>query len=682
MNGNEFVTVDNVSIALEGERNLLEVIRKAHIDLPTFCYHSELSIYGACRLCMVDIEGKGIVASCSTIPENGMVVKTTTEEILEIRRINIEMLLASHATDCPTCPKNETCKLRSLASRLGVNEIRYKRVTKHAPLDTSSPAVVRDPGKCILCGDCVRFCEEIQNIGAIGFCGRGSAATVTPPFQKGLGSVECVNCGGCATVCPTGAITPRDETASVWKVLQNPQKTVIAQIAPAVRVALGEMFGLEAGEAVTGKIVTAMKQLGFKYVFDTAFAADLTVVEEANELIPIIKRGGPVFPLLTSCCPAWIKKAEYFDSDLHDHISSCRSPQQMFGSLARSWLGSKLHIESKDISVISIMPCTAKKFEAQRPEFSKDGIQDIDTVLTTQELGRMIKQAGLQLDELEPSSFDLPMGFATGAGMLFGASGGVSEAVVRYIAGELGMPDPVIAFSEHEGNKGIREATIQLNDLTVKIGVVQGLKNADIILSQIRNNTCPYNIVEIMACPGGCIGGAGQPIPLKTGIRERRAKGLRRIDAMIPAHRAQDNPFVTESYRQLLQEPGSRVARDLLHTSYFSRKREEEEGIELANQQASPDALRVSVCVGTACYLRGAHDLLQSILQQIELEGLQSSVKVQATFCMETCERGPSVTIGDHWLPSATLEKVMAEIHNYLKGGIAHDVAKCTAHHH
>jgi len=671
MNSTDSIIIDGLPVAIEGERNLLEVIRKAGIDIPTFCYHSELSIYGACRLCMVDIEGRGIVASCSTIPQNGMNVQTITEEIREIRKVNLELLLASHATDCPACSKNETCKLRSLAARLGVSDIRYKHISPKMPIDNSSPAVVRDPGKCIKCGDCVRFCEEVQDIGAIGFCGRGSNATVKPPFEKGLGHVECVNCGGCATVCPTGAITPKDETASVWKMLRDPQKTVVAQIAPAVRVALGEMFGMEPGEVVTGKIVAAMKRLGFKYVFDTAFAADLTVIEEATEVLPIIKRGGPVFPLITSCCPAWIKKAEYFDSDIHDHISSCRSPQQMFGSMVRSWFGPKISVDKKNMAVISIMPCTAKKFEAQRPEFSTDGVADVDVVLTTQELGRMIKEAGLSLAQLEPSSFDLPLGFGTGSGMLFGASGGVTEAVVRYCAGQMEVECPPVSFTSVNGNHGIREATIALGDTTIKVGVVQGLKNANIVLDQIRKSTCTYNIVEIMACPGGCVGGAGQPVPLHDDVCEKRSKGLRQIDAVLPAHKAQDNPFVAESYSKLLKEPGSKIARSLLHTTYFSRKRDEQDGIELGNKMLVPDALRVRVCVGTGCYLRGAHGLLQGILAKIEEKGLANQVNVQATFCMETCEVGPSVAIGDRWVRKATLDKVIETIDECLRDRMA-----------
>jgi NADH-quinone oxidoreductase subunit G len=671
------ITVDGMPVALNGERNLLEVIRKAHIDIPTFCYHSELSIYGACRLCMVDVEGRGLVASCAAIPEDGMVVHTTTDEIREIRRVNLEMLLANHDSDCPSCPKNETCKLRALAARLGVREIRYRNIAVKGKRDTTSPSLVRDPGKCILCGDCVRYCEEVQGIGAIGFCGRGSHSTVSPPFEKGLGNVECVNCGGCATVCPTGAITPADDTAPVWKLLRDPSVTVVAQLAPAVRVALGELFGIEPGEVVTGRIVAAMKRLGFSQVFDTGFAADLTVVEEAHELLPIVTRGGHNFPLLSSCCPAWVKKAEYFDSDLHDHISSCRSPQQMFGSLARVQLNPTLGPGMK-LAVISVMPCTAKKFEAARPEFAKDGVQDIDVVLTTQELAGMIREAGIQLEELEPASFDLPLGFATGGGLIFGTSGGVSEAVVRYLAAELKVPTPSVTFTEVDGNSGIREASVTLGEYTVSIAVVQGLKNADLVLDAIRRKTCSYDFVEIMACPGGCIGGAGQPVPQKQETRARRTAGLRQIDSVLPVHKAQDNPFVSDCYARLLKHPGSQEARNLLHTSYFSRKREEEDGIELGDQDRLSTALRVRVCVGTSCYLRGAHNLLQRILAGIEEQGLQGAVNVQATFCMETCELGPSVAIGNRWLRYATYEKVMEEINGTLEERKHHE-ARVTA---
>jgi NADH-quinone oxidoreductase subunit G len=661
------IVVDGVRVPLDGERNLLEVIRKAGIDIPTFCYHSELSIYGSCRLCMVDVEGMGIVASCSTLPKNGMVVRTMTEEIQKIRKVNLELLLASHDINCPACPKNETCKLRALAARLGVNEIRYKHIPVDLPKDNSSPSLQRDPAKCIKCGDCVRFCEEIQGIGAIGLCGRGSNVKVTPPFEKGLGNVECINCGGCATVCPTGAITPKDDTSDVWKLLRDNKRKVIAQIAPAVRVALGEMFGMEPGDIVTGKIVTAMKRLGFSYVFDTAFAADLTVMEEAAELLSIVKKGGPVFTLLTSCCPAWIKQAEYFDSDIHEHISSCRSPQQMFGAVARTWLTEKLSIDKNAMSVISIMPCTAKKFEAKRPEFNTDGIQDVDVVLTTQELGRMILESGIDLKNLEPSSFDLPMGFGTGAGMLFGASGGVTEAVIRYVAGQLGRECPALSFNEVDENPGIREATIDFGDARISACVVQGLKNADIIINQIRKKTCSYNIVEIMACPGGCVGGAGQPVPFQFNVKEKRRMGLRHIDSVLPTRAAQDNPFVAECYAKFLKEPGSKLAESLLHTSYISRKRDEQDGIDLGSRKKDEKALLVRVCVGTGCYLRGSHNLLQDLLAQIDKKGLVDNVNVQATFCMESCELGPSVAVGNTWVRKATVDHVMETIDKCLK---------------
>jgi NADH-quinone oxidoreductase subunit G len=528
------IKVDGAIVALEGEKNLLEVIRKANIDIPTFCYHSELSVYGACRLCIVDVQGRGLVASCSQPPESGMVVRTNTEEIREIRKVNLELLLASHDTECPSCPKNDTCKLRALAARVGVTEISYKHVPKTLPPDLSSQSLVRDPNKCILCGDCVRYCEEIQGIGAIGFTGRGSLAMVAPPFGKGLGEIECVNCGGCAKVCPTGAITPRDETKDVWAELDNPRKKVVAQIAPAVRVALGEMFDMPPGEIVTGKIVAAMQRMGFDMIFDTSFAADLTVVEEANEFLKR-KKEGKNLPILTSCCPAWVKKAEHFDADILQHLSTCKSPQQMFGSIARTKLAEQMGVAQEDLVIVSIMPCTAKKFEARRPEFTTDGIRDVSYVLTTQELGNMIKETGILFEALEPAALDLPFGFATGAGVIFGNSGGVSEAVLRYAAQKLGVTDHrALNFTQLRGTGDFREAELDVNGVKLRLAVVFGLKNTQKIVDQIKDGTSPYDIVEIMACQGGCIGGAGQPVTQNRDAKKLRTAGLFNADVALP----------------------------------------------------------------------------------------------------------------------------------------------------
>ena len=397
------LTLNGRTVAFADERNLLEVIRKAGIDLPTFCYHSELSVYGACRLCIVDIEGRGLHASCSVKPEPGLKVKTHTDELRDIRKINLELLLAGHNRECTTCGKSASCRLLELSRRLGVDTVRFKETRPAAPIDDSNPSLVRDPNKCILCGDCVRACSEIQGIGAIDFAHRGSGAAVLPAFGKELAEVECVFCGQCARVCPTGAILPKSEIAAVWKALHDPKKKVVAQVAPAVRVALGEAFGLPAGADVTGKIAAALKAAGFAAVYDTSFAADLTVIEEASEFLERKKKGEKL-PQFTSCCPAWVRCCEQYDPELLPNLSTCKSPQQMFGALAKRMLPQTLGVPAAEIVVVSIMPCTAKKSEARRPEFATDGRPDVDFVLTTQELARMIEEAGLDFRNLPPEA--------------------------------------------------------------------------------------------------------------------------------------------------------------------------------------------------------------------------------------------------------------------------------------
>ena len=434
MKNRNVLTIDNMEIPIEGERNLLEVIRKAKIDLPTFCYHSEMSIYGACRLCMVDVEGRGLQPSCSTLPQAGMVVKTNTAEILTMRKMIVELLLASHVGECPTCSKGASCQLQSLAQRMGVSTVRFNTKKDVKPIDTSSLSILRDPNKCVLCGDCVRMCNEIQQVGAIHFAFRGSETQVAPSFNKNLGEVECVNCGQCARVCPVGALVPKSNKDLVWRALQTEGKHVVVQVAPAVRVAIGEEFGFEPGTISTGKMVAALKRMGFKAVYDTSFTADLTIIEEANEFIDRYKKGEKI-PQFTSCCPGWVKYAEQYYSDYLPNVSSCRSPQQMFGSLCKKQLVEKDNIPADDIVMVSVMPCTAKKYEAAREEFGGKYGRDVDIVITTQELALMIKEMGLNFAQLEQASFDMPYGFKTGGGVIFGNSGGVTEAVIRYAGG-------------------------------------------------------------------------------------------------------------------------------------------------------------------------------------------------------------------------------------------------------
>lgn len=656
MTSDNFVTIDGRQIPIEGEPNLLEVCRKANIDIPTFCYHSDLSVYGACRLCIVDIEGRGIVTSCSTAPEPGMVLRTNTEEIREMRKIAVELLLANHDQSCPTCARSSTCKLQGLARRLGIQEVRFKRTAKEAPIDRSSPSLVRDPNKCVLCGDCVRMCSEIQGIGAIDFANRGSQVTVGPAFGKELSGVECVYCGQCAAVCPTGAITPKSDVDDVWKVLEDPTKIVVAQIAPAVRVALGECFGLDPGVVTIGQIVAGLRAMGFDRVYDTCFAADLTVIEEGTEFLKRFVRGERM-PQFTSCCPGWVKFAEQYCPDMLPNLSSCRSPQQMFGSLAKDVLPAEFGCEAKDLVVVSIMPCTAKKFEATRPEFEKDSVRDVDFVLTTQELAQMIEGAGLQFGKLQPESLDLPMGFKTGAGVIFGNSGGVSEAVLRYAAEQVsGVKIEAPNFEMVRGTDGVREATINIAGHELRLAIVHGLGNARKLVERIRSGECEYHLVEVMACPGGCIGGAGQPIATDADVKARRTEGLYMADKMLQLHKSQENPYVAKAYETTLGEVGGEKAHSLLHTHYHSRKRIADEDIPFVTGEDLPK-VRVRVCVGTSCFVRGSQELLKRLIGYIEENGLTDRVDVGATFCLERCNRGPSVAIGEEVFERCSFEQ-------------------------
>jgi len=665
MNNGDFVNVDGRDIRIEGERNLLELIRKAHIELPTFCYHSDLSVYDACRLCIVDIDGMGVVTSCSTRPRAGMVVRTNTAQLRQMRKMYLELLLANHHQGCATCAKSDSCKLQELAVRMGVTEVRFQTKLNVKALDTSNPSLVRDPNKCILCGDCVRACAEIQGIGAIDFAYRGAATTVVPAFGKKLSDVSCVYCGFCASVCPTGAITPRPQIDRVWQALSDESKTVVVQIAPAVRVALGEMSGLEADVVTTGKMVAALKMLGFDKVFDTSFAADLTVLEETTEFLKRKARGERL-PQFTSCCPAWVKYAEQFCPELLANLSTCRSPQQMFGSLAKATLPAMLGIDRNNLFVVSIMPCTAKKFEAQRPEFEVGGQPDVDAVLTTQEFGKMIKQAGIQFNQLTPESLDLPLGFKTGAGVIFGTTGGISEAVLRYAHEKLtGVKLDSADFTEVRGPEGVRIRKLTLGEVELKLAIVHGLKNARAIAEEVRMGKADYDFVEVMACPGGCIAGAGQPVSFERDTRQRRTQGLYDADKTLQLHASQENPYLARCYDGTLEGIGGHRAHELLHTGYSSRKRVMDEGFSVLDPSASR-ALEINVCVGTGCYLRGSQRLLQQLVNYIRQQQLERTVDVRATFCFEACDKGPNVKIGDVVMHRCTFEMVRAELDKQL----------------
>ncbi len=560
------ITIDNTVYQIENDKNLLEAIRSAGIDLPTFCYNPELSVYGACRMCMVEVEGRGLVPACSTAVSDGMVVKTNTRQIRNMRKMIVELMLAHHDQNCTTCPKSGSCKLQKLAHDLGVSKVRFKQLECDMTIDTSSASVVRDSSKCILCGDCVRVCREVQGIGVLEFSKRGSDAKVVSGINQPMANTDCVNCGQCIKACPVGALYPKSEIDEVWDAIYDEEKTVVVQMAPAVRVALGENFGFKAGDLQVGQMVAALRGLGFDYVYDTSFAADLTVIEEGNEFIERFTKGDRM-PQFTSCCPAWVKYAEQFYPDMIPNLSSCKSPQQMFGSLCKDQLTKTLNIPREKLVVVSIMPCTAKKFEAKRPELAVDGNPDVDVVITTQELAQMIRERGIDYANLAPSAFDMPFGFKTGAAVIFGTTGGVSEAVLRYAAYALngGVIPEVKELRESDG---IRTVEVPLGDIKLRLAIVSGLANTKRLIEKIRAGEEQYDLVEVMACCGGCVNGGGQPITEEKADVAARAKGLYEDDASLEFKSAEENPYLKEMYENGLTHE---LAHELLHTTYTDR---------------------------------------------------------------------------------------------------------------
>ncbi|MCG8571432.1 MAG: [FeFe] hydrogenase, group A [Spirochaetes bacterium] len=657
-NKDQYIIIDEKKVKIENERNLLELIRKVNIDIPTFCYHSDLSIYGACRLCIVEIAGRGILGACSTQPEPGMVVKTNTKELREIRKMTIELLLVSDGHNCPTCPKSGTCKLQDLAKRFGITEIRFHQTGKSYELDHSSQSLTRDPNKCILCGDCVRYCDEIQGVGAIDFAYRGADARVFPAFGEGIGTVECINCGQCARICPTGAITPKINVDQVWNDIYDEEKVVVAQIAPAVRVSIGEVFGTTSDQETTGKIVAALKSLGIDKVYDTSFTADLTIVEEVTEFINR-KMSGEKLPQFTSCCPGWIKYTEQYYPDLLNNLSSCKSPQQMFGSIAKTYLPEILGVKRENLIVVSIMPCTAKKFEAKRAEFFQNSIADVDHVISTQELTQMINEAGINFKSIKPESFDMPLGFKTGAGIIFANSGGVMEAALRYASEKItGNQLENVDFYQVRGEEGIRSASYQLNDLEINVAVVHGLANAKKICEEVRRGDSQYDLIEVMSCPGGCIGGAGQPVTTNHEVFHKRTKNIYKLDKTMQLHKSQENPYIHSLYKDYLGTIGGDKAHELLHTKYSPRKRIRNDGISLINGQGE-EKIRIKVCVCQDCFKRGAKELLTELINYIEQNKLTDYVDVRAVFSYEKCDDSPTVIIGQKMIPKCTLKQAL-----------------------
>lgn len=651
------VTVDKMEVPIEGERNLLELVRKARIDLPTFCYHSDISVYGACRMCMVEVDGNGVIPACSTPPADGMVVKTNTKQLRDMRRMIIELMLANHDQNCTTCPKSGDCKLQKISRQMGIDKVRFQQVNFDRILDLSSDAIVRDPSKCVLCGDCVRVCDEIQSVGVLDFANRGAESEVMPCFNKGLGEVECVNCGQCIKVCPVGALIPKSQINEVWDALHDEEKHVVVQIAPAVRVALGEYFGYKPGTTTTGQIVTALRLMGFDQVFDTAFTADLTVIEEGNEFLARAAKGENL-PQFTSCCPAWVKFAEQYYQDMLPNLSSCRSPQQMFGSVVKDHLTEELEIPRDKLVVVSIMPCTAKKFEANRPEFSVDGNKDVDYVLTTQELSLMIRERGLTFNNLEPGSFDMPYGFKTGAGVIFGNSGGVSEAVLRYAADALSKGKGMQTGFTEISTGGVKTLSVRLGDKDLKLAVVSGLASARTLIDKIRRGEEYYDLVEVMACCGGCVNGGGQPVTEEKAAVEGRARELLDNDKMLQFHSAHENPYIKEMYETRLT---SEKAHELLHTEYSNRKRINSEDVSLSETEGEKD-LNLNICFGTSCFLRGAQQLYTDLIDYIREEDMEADTEFKASFCTERCKKGPVLKVNGKAIEQCTFEKAVEEI--------------------
>ena len=548
----DYMTIDGRCVPIEGEKNILAVIRKAGIDLPTFCYHSELSVYGACRMCVVEDDRGRIFASCSEQPRAGMVIKTNSTKIRKYRKLIIELLLASHCRDCTVCTRNGNCELQNIAFKVGIHSVRFPNNREQVPIDISSPSIVRDPNKCILCGDCVRTCDEIQAVGAIDFAHRGSKMEVTPAFGKELAETDCVGCGQCVVACPTGAISVRTHVTDVWQAIEDPNIRVVAQIAPAVRLAVGDKFGFPKGTNTMGKLVAALRVMGFDKVYDTNFAADLTVVEESKEFAKRLEKNENL-PLFTSCCPGWVKFCETKYPDFAGNISTCRSPQGMFSAVVKEYFAKQDAEDGKKTFVVTIMPCTAKKGEIERPDNFTDGRQDTDKVLTTVEIIRMIRQAGIKFDELESEAPDMPFGIASGAASIFGVTGGVTEAVLRHVSAQKGhQVISQLSFSGVRGDEGIKETSVMLGDREVKIAVVNGLGNADKLLKAIKAGEAHYDFVEVMACRRGCIAGGGQPLPIGPRTRASRAEGIYAVDRESLIRFTEDNPLLNQTYQDVI----------------------------------------------------------------------------------------------------------------------------------
>ena len=573
------ITINGSEVSVDSNITVLEAAKQHGIDIPTLCFLKDINEVGACRVCVVEVEGaRSLQASCVLPVREGMKIKTHSKKVRDARKEIVELILANHNRECLTCVRNKNCELQSVADELGITDIRYEGAKRVSTIDDFSHSIVRDSSKCILCGRCVNVCKKTQTIGILDFSNRGFDTTVGPAFDFSMNDVPCIYCGQCINVCPVGALREKSEIEKVWEALDDDSKHVIAQTAPAVRAGLGEEFGLPIGTRVTGKMVSALKKIGFDQVFDTNFAADLTIMEEGTELLSRIKNGGKL-PMITSCSPGWIRFCEFYYPELLDNLSTCKSPHQMFGAILKSYYAKEKGIDPKDIYVVSIMPCTSKKTESKREEMEVNGHRDIDAVLTTRELGKMIKEARINFTELADEEFDSALGEYSGAGVIFGATGGVMEAALRTVADVVTGEDiKEIEYLAVRGVEGVKEANVEIGDLTVKAAIVHGTGNARKLLDKIVAGEADYHFIEVMGCEGGCVNGGGQPqVPAKirdmVDVRVERAKALYDEDAIMAVRKSHENKTIQKLYKDFLGEPNSHLAHDLLHTHYKKREK-------------------------------------------------------------------------------------------------------------